>query len=553
MIDAEQFNRIEDLVTKSINDLRENIIELMVMRIMAIDYDTLIESNRLLAYKLQSSGMLLDDVIKEVAKRTGKSRETVKKIFEDSYVQSVKYDNSIYSKYGIEPLAYTLSPQMLETLNEAMRQTNGELKNITRTLANSTQNVYTNLLDEAYMKVRSGAFSYEQAITEAITAAGSECAYIHYPSGHKDRIEVATRRAVLCGVNQSSIRSAVERCRERGWNHMCVSSHLGARTYQEGKPFYADHSAWQGKVYWLDKPDGVHESFIEVCGWGHGDGIGGWGCRHSAFAWTEGMGNPFEQYDPEENRERYELVSKQRAKERRIRDTKIQLTGLRKAMEQTDNEVLRDKLQAQYDKKALKLQEYDKDYSDFCKENKLNPYQERLKTAEWSAKESRRAVVAANREAKVKSLNKAVAESPEHGTIKTANEEKVIDVHTVGKIDKDIYKCITEKIRTDEVIITDERIGHIIERRGSEFYDKYHLIFGNILKDPDYIFKDKHENSALVCKRIEEDKKYVNIVLRIAVETDNPEYKNSILTAIGEGERRFYQRLKNNEPLYKKE
>lgn len=553
MIDAEQFNRIEDLVTKSINDLRENIIELMVMRIMAIDYDTLIESNRLLAYKLQSSGMLLDDVIKEVAKRTGKSRETVKKIFEDSYVQSVKYDNSIYSKYGIEPLAYTLSLQMLETLNEAMRQTNGELKNITRTLANSTQNVYTNLLDEAYMKVRSGAFSYEQAITEAITAAGNECAYIHYPSGHKDRIEVATRRAVLCGVNQSSIRSAVERCRERGWNHMCVSSHLGARTYQEGKPPYADHSAWQGKVYWLDKPDGVHESFIEVCGWGHGDGIGGWGCRHSAFAWTEGMGNPFEQYDPEENRERYELVSKQRAKERRIRDTKIQLTGLRKAMEQTDNEVLRDNLQAQYDKKALKLQEYDKDYSDFCKENKLNPYQERLKTAEWSAKESRRAVVAANREAKVKSLNKAVAESPEHGTIKTANEEKVIDVHTVGKIDKDIYKCITEKIRTDEVIITDERIGHIIERRGSEFYDKYHLIFGNILKDPDYIFKDKHENSALVCKRIEEDKKYVNIVLRIAVETDNPEYKNSILTAIGEGERRFYQRLKNNEPLYKKE
>ena len=31
------------------------------------------------------------------------------------------------------------------------------------------------------------------------------------------------------------------------------------------------------------------------------------------------------------------------------------------------------------------------------------------------------------------------------------------EVHFVGKLDKDIYKCITEDIVTDEVIITDER------------------------------------------------------------------------------------------------
>lgn len=146
-----------------------------------------------------------------------------------------------------------------------------------------------------------------------------------------------------------------------------------------------------------------------------------------------------------------------------------------------------------------------------------------------------------------------VAKVTDTGIMESAGTNEVADVHTVGRIDRNIYKCIAEKIRTDEVIITDERIGHIIERRGNEFYNKYHSIFGNILKDPDYIFRDRHENSALVCKRIVEDNKYVNIVLRIAVETDNPEYKNSILTAIGEGERRFCQRLKNNEPLYKKE
>ena len=57
----------------------------------------------------------------------------------------------------------------------------------------------------------------------------------------------------------------------------------------------------------------------------------------------------------------------------------------------------------------------------------------------------------------------------------------------------------------------------------------------------------------MVCKRIVENEKYINLVLRIAIETDNPEYKNSIITAIGESEKRFAQRLRNNTALYKKE
>ena len=125
-------------------------------------------------------------------------------------------------------------------------------------------------------------------------------------------------------------------------------------------------------------------------------------------------------------------------------------------------------------------------------------------------------------------------------------------MHSIGKIDKKIYKCITEDIVTDEVIITDERIEHIIQRRGQEFYERYGKYFGEIIKSPDYIFKDK-DNTALVCKCFLEDDKVVNLALRIVVSTDNPEYKNSIITAVGESTKRFQQRLRNNVPLYKKE
>ena len=129
--------------------------------------------------------------------------------------------------------------------------------------------------------------------------------------------------------------------------------------------------------------------------------------------------------------------------------------------------------------------------------------------------------------------------------------KEVANVHIVGKIDREIYKCITEDIVTDEVIITEERIRHIIDRRGKEFYDKYGDKFLSILQDPDYVFKDK-KNTALVCKEFSLDGKYINVALRLVVSTDNPEYKNSIITAVGESRKRFQQRLRNNEVLYKK-
>ncbi len=123
----------------------------------------------------------------------------------------------------------------------------------------------------------------------------------------------------------------------------------------------------------------------------------------------------------------------------------------------------------------------------------------------------------------------------------------------VGKLDIDLYRCVSEDIATDEVIITEERIEHIIERRGKGFYEKYRSQFAGIIADPDYIFSDERENTALVCKRFHPDGVAVNLVVRLCIRSDGAKYKNSIITAIQESEKRFAQRLRNNFPLYKKE
>ena len=109
-----------------------------------------------------------------------------------------------------------------------------------------------------------------------------------------------------------------------------------------------------------------------------------------------------------------------------------------------------------------------------------------------------------------------------------------------------------KSIITDDVVLTDNRREHIIERRGQEFYDEYRPFFGEILTDPDYIFKDSRENTAFVSKCFSYKGTTVNIALKLVIEGDNPNYKNSIITAIKESKKRFEQRLRNNVPIYKK-
>ncbi len=145
----------------------------------------------------------------------------------------------------------------------------------------------------------------------------------------------------------------------------------------------------------------------------------------------------------------------------------------------------------------------------------------------------------------------SIARTAKADIIGKENISEVSEVHTIGKINKAIYSCITKDIVTDEVIITDERIHHIIKRRGKEFYEKYSKYFSEIIHDPDYIFPDK-QNAALVCKRITIEEKNINIALRLITSNDPQGYKNSIITVVGESDKRFAQRLRNNEALYKK-
>lgn len=148
---------------------------------------------------------------------------------------------------------------------------------------------------------------------------------------------------------------------------------------------------------------------------------------------------------------------------------------------------------------------------------------------------------------------KAVEKASNFDILNTENTKEEIQVHSVGKIDRDIYKCITADIVTDEVIITDNQIQHILDRH-PDAYETAMKEMRTAIESPDYIIADdKHNNTGLVIKKFKMKGDNLQLVLRICTHKDEPGYKNSVISCWEISEKRLENYLKNKRVLYKKE
>jgi hypothetical protein len=127
-------------------------------------------------------------------------------------------------------------------------------------------------------------------------------------------------------------------------------------------------------------------------------------------------------------------------------------------------------------------------------------------------------------------------------------------VHPVGRINREIFQCITKDISTDEVIITDERIEHIEDHHPGD-YELLRPFYRQALNNPDYILEDKKtpSNTGLILKRIKQDDLRFQMVLRLKTSNDPENYKNSIISAWHIGEARWENYVNNKKILYKRE
>ena len=400
MLTPQQILEIVDTLYPRIDELNHWITADLIKRIMARlargdFYLTGTDDWQLQVY--QAAGGHLETVQRDIARWTKTTDAEIRRIFEDAGIKALAYDSAFYESRGLAGFDLAKSESMLRLLEDTYQRTSGTVHNFTRTTAKASQQRLITALDTAHMQVASGATSYTQAVQEAVSSIVAGQTEVVYPTGHVDTIETAVLRAVRTGVAQASGNMAVQGMEERDWDVVLVSAHIGAR-YGDGGQNPSNHFWWQGKFYSRTGRTPDLPPFVESTGYGTGEGLCGWNCRHS-FGPGDIRHNPYEKFDADENKRVYDLSQKQRAQESRIRRTKARLVGLREAIDAADDAGVRATLEGQYTQTAKLLEKQNLAYTDFCQKNNLKRLSERIQIAQWTRADARKSIAAARKAA----------------------------------------------------------------------------------------------------------------------------------------------------------
>lgn len=396
MLTPDQLAHCADDILKLYSQLEEKIVRDVARRISKTGIIT--ETGKLQLNAMQELGTLNSDILSSLSKYTDKTEEQLKKLFEDAAVTATEYDNEIYRANGLNPKSIKVSATQMQMLEAGYKKTSGDLSNLTRTTAVTSQTGFINACTLAEMKAESGAFSPQQAIVDAIKQVASEGAFVLYESGHRDRLDVAVRRNVMTGIGQTTGEICLANARELDCDLMEITAHAGARP---------SHASWQGQIVSLSGRRG-YLSLSDI-GYGTGDGFKGWNCRHDWFPYFEGSTRMYSEKDLQkldaENIEfpdgsmhtLYEAEQYQRALERRIRQTKRTLAACDEAINNLSDEELLKSLQKEFNWHSKKLKRQESELNAFCRKTDLLPDNSRTQVAGFGKSTSQKAVHSANK------------------------------------------------------------------------------------------------------------------------------------------------------------
>ena len=327
MLTPEYLDTLPDALVELWQQVEDDILRDMARRIAKMD--GLTETAAWQAWRLEQTRALHQDVVRLLAKYSGKSDAEIRRILQQAGTETLAADDAVYRSLGFTPSDVNASAALHSLLNAGYRQTLGTWKNLTATTARTVTGQFEAALDRAWLQVSSGAFDYQTAIKRAVDGLAARMLGVTYPTGHHDTVEVAARRAVLTGVNQTCAKLQLARADEVSCEFVEVTAHGGARP---------SHVAWQGKVYHrggaINYQGEYYEDFEAATGYGTGPGLCGWNCRHNFHPFFPGISE--RAYTRERLAEldapeieyggklytRYEINQMQRARERRVRAAK---------------------------------------------------------------------------------------------------------------------------------------------------------------------------------------------------------------------------------------
>ena len=156
-----------------------------------------------------------------------------------------------------------------------------------------------------------------------------------------------------------------------------------------------------------------------------------------------------------------------------------------------------------------------------------------------------------NSKEQAKELEARVLDKSGKGGIMSLGSDNMAEFNKLGRINTQPLEKEFGKLKTDEIVVTDERLEHIRNRHPEDFelFEQYGT---STVETPDLIIKDeKSENTVFMVKRL--DTTNLNVVAKLILDTDNNDYKNSVMTFYRIRDKNLKKIEKRNKTLYKRE
>lgn len=158
----------------------------------------------------------------------------------------------------------------------------------------------------------------------------------------------------------------------------------------------------------------------------------------------------------------------------------------------------------------------------------------------------KRVAYAARKAAFTSTQNRAIL-----GSIDSDGSVKKIELTVLGNLDPSPLISTFGHLQTTEVVVTDERIAHIKERHPEDYllFEQYGR---ESILSPDILIQDiKNVGTVFAVKKLPDTN--LNVVLRLVLDTDNPDFKNSVMTFYRIREKNLKKLMEKNPVLYIKE
>ena len=270
---------IEKLTAKT-----ENIFSELEIRIMSDIVRRIKENNFSTAAadwqvsRLQQLGMSEKQIREWIQNALEASDTEMDRIFSDEVYKEYYGHAKAYKLADLQQIPFEKNTFLAQLIEAVKQQLKGEYQNIAGSMGFAIKDpangriksvplmdYYRSTMDNAVLDIKSGAFDYNTVLNRTIRQmTDSGIRYIEYDSGHRDRVNVAARRAVLTGFRQVQGQINEQAAADLNTDQYEVSYHVGARP---------THQPWQGKVWTM-------QQLQEVCGLGEVTGLKGANCYH---------------------------------------------------------------------------------------------------------------------------------------------------------------------------------------------------------------------------------------------------------------------------------